>query len=305
MGATRDGSMIGPGGWRRRGGEAVAKLLGRGAGREQGGRRERAAPPLAEQRARIDAELARLKRPDLAADVRSLPEHFVLARAAASVAAHLALADGPLAPGQVRTRIRETDHPEAWELLVVARDRPGLLATMAGVLALHGLSVLSADAATRDEGIALDAFDLVRAPGTPPSPRTWSSVATVLAEVLSGRRPLDERIEERHGGAADAPPVVTVDNARSPVHTVVEVRGQDRPGLLYRVARALHELGLDIRSAEIETHPNGVVDCFCVRGLDGLKLDDERAAGLGRKLEDRLAARLGHEAPAAPTSRSD
>jgi [protein-PII] uridylyltransferase len=298
MDLARNGWTL-PGGWRRWDSESVAKLLGRrGAGRPRASREERAAPSLAEQRPRVDAELARLGRPELSAAVESLPDHFILARPASAVAAHLVLADAPLAPGQVRTRIRETERAGTWELLVVARDRPGLLATMAGVLALRELSVLAADAATRDDGVALDAFEIVRAPGTPASSRTWSGVATDLAEVLSGHRPLDGRIEERHGDATAAPPHVTVDNERSAQCNVIEVHGEDRPGLLYHIARVLHELGLDIHSAEIETHPSGVVDCFCVRGLDGRKLDAERASVLARQLEERLAERLGGAAAA-------
>ena len=53
----------------------------------------------------------------------------------------------------------------------------------------------------------------------------------------------------------------------------------DRRGLLYRLARALHDLGLVIRFAKIGTYLDQVVDVFYVTERDGQKLrSDERLA---------------------------
>jgi [protein-PII] uridylyltransferase len=48
-------------------------------------------------------------------------------------------------------------------------------------------------------------------------------------------------------------------------------------GLLYRITRALHELGLDIHHAKIATYPEGVLDVFYVWDLSGEKLDEPAA----------------------------
>ena len=61
--------------------------------------------------------------------------------------------------------------------------------------------------------------------------------------------------------------------------TVIEVFTIDRRGLLYRLARALHDLGLVIRFAKIGTYLDQVVDVFYVTERDGQKVeDDERLA---------------------------
>ena len=70
---------------------------------------------------------------------------------------------------------------------------------------------------------------------------------------------------------------VNVDNAASQFFSVVEVRAPDQVGLLYRIARALHELGLDIHHAKIATYPEGALDVFYVRDLSGEKLDEPAA----------------------------
>ncbi|HEY3107921.1 MAG TPA: ACT domain-containing protein [Chloroflexota bacterium] len=271
-------------GWRRWGSDSVARLLGR----RRGGRsRRRPRGSAAAQRSLVERELERLGRPELAAALAALPAHAVVARTPVSLAAHLVLAAEPLADGQVRTRVRDGEHPGVAELLVVARDRPGLLATMAAVLALRGVSILAADAATRADGLAFDAFEVVAPPDG------WAGVAADLAEALSGRRAIEEWLSqvEPPPVAGAAAPRVTIDNGRSPDYSVVDVRGPDRLGLLYHIARGLFDLGLDIQSAEIETRASGVVDTFQVRALDGgARLDDARAADVARALEERLAA---------------
>jgi [protein-PII] uridylyltransferase len=53
---------------------------------------------------------------------------------------------------------------------------------------------------------------------------------------------------------------------------VVEVFAKDRPGLLYQVARALHEVGLSIALSKINTEGMRVADVFYVSELDGSKV---------------------------------
>ena len=70
-----------------------------------------------------------------------------------------------------------------------------------------------------------------------------------------------------------------IDNELSDECTVVEVFTVDRRGLLYRLARALHDLGLVIRFAKIGTYLDQVVDVFYVTERDGAEAAGRRAAG--------------------------
>ena len=73
--------------------------------------------------------------------------------------------------------------------------------------------------------------------------------------------------------------------------TVVEVFTVDRRGLLYRLARALHDLGLMIRFAKIGTRVDQVVDVFYVTERDGQKPEaDERLAEIRDALHSRHPA---------------
>jgi [protein-PII] uridylyltransferase len=68
-------------------------------------------------------------------------------------------------------------------------------------------------------------------------------------------------------------PRVLVDNKASASHTVIEVNGRDRPGLLFELTRELTRLNLQISSAKISTYGEKVVDVFYVKNLFGHKVD--------------------------------
>jgi [protein-PII] uridylyltransferase len=69
---------------------------------------------------------------------------------------------------------------------------------------------------------------------------------------------------------------VLIDNKASLTHTVIEVNGRDRPGLLFEVTRAITGLNLQIFSAKISTYGEKVVDVFYVKDLFGHKVDHDR-----------------------------
>jgi [protein-PII] uridylyltransferase len=210
--------------------------------------------------------------------VPKLPRRYVLSRTPAFVVRHLQLLRGePLRDGEVRlAAIRHRrGGGGAWDVQIVARDRPGLLATFAGVLALRGASVLAADAATCSDGLVLDVFTVTSVYGLPLEPSLWPQVRIDLEAALHERLPLKELL----GSPVTGEVTVQVQNEASEVFSVVEVRAPDQVGLLYRIASALHSLELDIHHARITTPPEGALDVFYVWDLGGEKLKDpERVA---------------------------
>src|SRR5262245_44571254 len=85
-------------------------------------------------------------------------------------------------------------------------------------------------------------------------------------------------------------PRVLVDNKASASHTVVEVNGRDRPGLLFELTRALTGLNLQVSSAKISTYGEKVVDVFYVKDLFGHKVEHpDKLAAIRKTLETVLA----------------
>jgi [protein-PII] uridylyltransferase len=166
-------------------------------------------------------------------------------------------------------------------LTVVAPDRPGLLALVAGVLTLSGVTVLSAttvsDAPT---AMALLRFEVAPAFDSLPD---WSKVKNQVGAAMEGRLQVDDLLSEREANyaryrrptTAYSPEVrVIIDNEASATSTVVEVRAPDRGPVLYRVARALTSSGVTITCALVSTLGAEAVDVFYVQDVTGGRVTD-------------------------------
>lgn len=181
------------------------------------------------------------------------------------------------------------------DLLVIAEDRPGVFSRVAGALALNGLDVLEAAAASDDRGMAIETFRVQSGFG---SAIPWSRVVSDIEKALDGKLALHARLEERarvyrrdrKAVSVPDPPSVLVDNDISSVATVVEVKAPDAVGVLYKITRAIAELDLDLRSAKVQTLGADVVDSFYVCDRAGGKVTDpNHLAELERAILHALA----------------
>ena len=180
--------------------------------------------------------------------------------------------------------VRRADRPavvlDPPRVMVAAVDRPGLLASVAGTVALHGLDVRSADAKSED-GVAVEVFTVEVPRGSWPD---GAKLREDLDAVLGGRLALDVELSakaaayagHRRAWSAHAiVPKVIFDNDASGSATVLEVRAADELGLLHRVTRALFDCDLDVVSARVSTIGSEVVDAFYVRDAHGAKVTRE------------------------------
>jgi [protein-PII] uridylyltransferase len=83
----------------------------------------------------------------------------------------------------------------------------------------------------------------------------------------------------REQAFAVAPSVMIAEQASSRT-TVIEVNARDRPGLLARLAFAIHGAGHLLHSAHIATYGERAVDVFYVTSAEGRKLDRAAIAEL-------------------------
>ena len=163
---------------------------------------------------------------------------------------------------------------------VVSPDRPGTFSRVAGVLSLHGLGVLGAQAHSDEQGMAASQFRVIV-----PShgPIEWEPIIQNLTRALHGELAIEARMAERaktyrrkrRSAGELAPPRVTFFDEASSNATVIELRAPDQHGILHRVTKAMAEVGLDIRHATVQTIGDEVVDAFYVRTSSGSKLTDK------------------------------
>lgn len=235
---------------------------------------------------------------DVRDHLAQLPERYAAAVSPRAVVRHTLLATSPLASNEIRTRVTPGaplhDDLAFDELDVVAADTPGLFAKVAGVLSLHGGSVLEAHAHTREDGTAVDTFAIVLPEHATSS--WWVQVEGDLVEALAGRLAVRARVARKrateHRRLAKLPTVateVTTSLDAAGRTTVVEVHTLDRVGVLYRIASALAELELDLVVAKVGTFGHEAHDVFTVRDQDGKPLDRDHEAELRLAIEDALA----------------
>lgn len=174
---------------------------------------------------------------------------------------------GPSALGDVAVGVEAGSVAGTWLVDVVARDRPGLFATVSGALALSGLGALSAEAFTDRSGIALDTFTVEPVTLAAVGTHTWETLERTLRSALGGALPIDDRLEERRRHyptrARRRLAEAQVEVGRpGGYHTPVRVRASDRVGLLHDLARAFQAASLDIRRATVTTTAGVADDVF-------------------------------------------
>lgn len=187
--------------------------------------------------------------------------------------------------------------PLGVELLIAVPDQAGVLPAVAGVLALHRLTVRTAELRTLElpEGVEgsvllLDWRVAAEYGSLPQAARLRADLVRALDGTLNiaGRLAERDAAHPRRRGVAPPPARVTVAPAASRLATVIEVRAQDAPGLLFRIGQALEGAGMRVRSAHASTLGANAVDAFYVSDPKGAPLPGEEAVSVARKLEETL-----------------
>ncbi len=165
------------------------------------------------------------------------------------------------------------------EITVACPDRPGVIAAIAGALALHRLEIRSLAAHT-DDGFAVVSVNAHPRFGTGPD---WSLVRAELARGLEAPAALSARVAQSAAAyppaaSAQPPAVGWVDDGVS--EPILEVRAPDGLGVLHRIAAAIELAGGDAHSARCQTLGADVIDTFTVAPLDAPARDRVTASVL-------------------------
>ena len=152
---------------------------------------------------------------------------------------------------------------------VASGDRTGLIADIAGALTVQRASIRSARAWTQDD-LAISVWDV------DDTHLDEGILRQRVEAVVTGRTDPAERLRPPRDTGLD--PSVQVRHDASHQATVMEVRVEDRPGVVYLVCSALARLDVSVRSAHLTTLGPQAVDVFYVQEQGAGALSDERAA---------------------------
>ena len=185
---------------------------------------------------------------------------------------------GPALDGEA-VRVDVVSHADdETRLQILAPDRLGLLADVAGGLALAGLPVRGGRAWVSADGTAVSWWDV------PIADVTTSRLSTRLRQLLEGSTQLRSRLAV-DVAAREVPPVVQVVEGASSTATVVEVRAQDRRGLVWAVCDVFARHGVDVRTAHLDTLGSQTSDVFYLVGPGGGALAGALAAEVVADIE--------------------
>src|SRR6266481_5588653 len=198
------------------------------------------------------------------------------------------------------------------EITLYTADHPGLFSRIAGALAVSGANIVDAKIMTMTGVVALVTLWVQEHDGTPfDRPDKLAKLAVTFENVLTGDLKPHIELERPPAfpsrmSAFTVPPRVLIDNNASASHTVIEVNGRDRPGLLWELTRELTRLSLNLSSAKISTYGEKVVDVFYVKNLFGHKVEHEQKLAEIRTALEAVLVKGNRAAPAlaAPTRRA-
>ncbi len=179
--------------------------------------------------------------------------------------------------------------PGGYRATLIAHDRPNLFASAAGAISSFGMNILKAEAFANCHGIVLDTFvfdDPSRTLELNPTEveRLQATLERVLAAKMDVRRLLQNRPKTAiPSRGARLRATVAFDNQASPASTLIEIVAEDRPGLLYDLARAISQQDLNIEVVLIDTEAHKAIDVFYVT-YEGHKLDAQQQEALRASL---------------------
>ena len=162
---------------------------------------------------------------------------------------------------------------------MITGDRVGFLADAAAMFALQKASINAARAWVQD-GYGVSVWDVADSALDP------AVLRQRLAAIADGR--LDPAQRLGRPAPARLEPTVVVRPEASRSATVLEVRMDDRPGVVHLVCAALARLDLSVRSAHVSTLGPQAVDVFYVQEQGAGALSDERAARAAHAVRDAL-----------------
>lgn len=235
-----------------------------------------------------------------AVELELLPGDYLTNFSTRSVARHLKVHNEQVKRLQQQILLFPERKQRAWSLLVMTKDRTGLLAKIFGVLTLHNLTVLSAQIFTWPDGTVVDVIEVNSILDKEFDEQNWEIVEQDCNKAINYRLDIGRQLQEKRQpyGLGTKPQVqqvqqkVVIDNEASQSYTIIEVQGSDVNHALYRLTQALADFHLSIHKAKVATEVELLIDVFYVTTESGEKVTDPE---LMESIRETLLEIIGFE----------
>jgi [protein-PII] uridylyltransferase len=225
--------------------------------------------------------------------LQGFPTRYLRTHGNAEIDEHMALEARSRIQGGVAVDVQKV--ASAWQLTLIAADRPGLFASAAGTLSSFGLNILKAEAFSNRLGMVLDTFTFADENlNLEQNPSEVDRLQATVEKVLAGKLDVRQLLRNRPKPAlpsrtARIPSKVSFDSESGTAATLIQITAQDRPGLLYDLTSAISANGANIEVVLIDTQAHKAIDVFYVTAA-GRKLDPARQGALEEALRTACEA---------------
>ena len=211
--------------------------------------------------------------------IDTMPDRYFLSTSEAEIPQHFSLMEKYRGKGAV-SYVEHFPERNCSSVAICTQDRPGLFASITGVLTSLSLNILNARIFTASDGRILDVFRISHSgrPELVMAESKWAKFETVLDDVLEGKADVVRMVELAKPSlyllkrAPKVSTVINIDNEASDDFSIVEIFTDDRMGVLFNITHSLHLLGLSIHVAKISTNVDQVADVFYVTDSSGKKI---------------------------------
>ncbi|BAT70997.1 [protein-PII] uridylyltransferase [Thermosulfidibacter takaii ABI70S6] len=181
------------------------------------------------------------------------------------------------------------------KLVVVDKTEHGDASKAVGIISSRRLNIQSASLITCKTGCRIYVFEVTMLDFSPVKDQClMKDVAEAVKKATLGEIDVDSEIRKRHVRLSKRDRVfhfetkVRLNNNILPTFSVIEVKTQDRVGLLYTLMKELRALGLEVHMAKVSTEGNRAVDTFYVT-KNGQKIREYEFPEIVRRIKAALS----------------
>ena len=189
--------------------------------------------------------------------------------------------------------LRKSDDKSFYELIIFTKDKYHLFLNLISIFVLEGLSVFEARIFTLDDGTVIDtfkfSFDERKNFNQSDIDRIIRSVENKLKYLGNGKTFEIKDCHEKELKLLNITSDVDIDNDSSATYTILNVKTNNRPLLLYDISKILIKNKIIISMAKISTYGDFVEDSFHLRSEYGLKINNTDVIN---KLVDEIKKKL-------------
>ncbi len=189
--------------------------------------------------------------------------------------------------------LRNSDDKSFYELIIFTKDKYHLFLNLISIFVLEGLSVFEARIFTLDDGTVIDtfkfSFDERKNFNQSDIDRIIRSVKNKLKYLGNGKTFGIKDCHDKELKLLNIRSDVDIDNDSSATYTILNVKTNNRPLLLYDISKILIKNKIIISMAKISTYGDFVEDSFHLRSEYGLKINNTDVIN---KLVDEIKKKL-------------